>query len=202
MSERPWWLHALQWIAWGIAMCFTMMWLGRSRNRPVKMTTDGSALRDPSSVPVLIYPPSIAIIGAAAGILFLPIGIAAFFAGEGNLKNLLSLFFLAFSSLGWLLVVGFFVEFHELRPDGIRFRTTWLRTGFVAWAEIEEISYRPRMGWFAIQTKDGRRLRISIYLVGLPEFAQKLAEMAPDISASEQTQKLLQETAAGNPPLP
>ncbi len=193
MSERPWWLPALHWTAWGIAMYSTMRWVGRSRNCPVKSTADGL---------VLHYPPSILILGVVGGGMFLAVAIAVFFSDEGNKRIYFSLFFLAFSSLGWLLVVGYFVEFHELRSDGIRFRTTLLRTGFVAWAEIKEISYRHMMGWFNIKTKDERRLQISVYLVGLPEFAQKLAEMAPDISASEQTQKLLQETAAGNPPSP
>jgi hypothetical protein len=113
-------------------MFFTMRWVGRSRNRPAKSTADGSVLR---------YPPSILIIGAVGGGMFLAVATAVFFSDEDK-EIFFSPFFLAFSSLGWPLVVGYFVEFHELRSDGIRFRTTLLRTGFVAWAEIKEISYR------------------------------------------------------------
>jgi hypothetical protein len=62
------------------------------------------------------------------------------------------------------------------------------------------VQYAPAMKWFRLETRAGSVARISIMMMGLPEFARVLLKSAPQAVIDAQTLDVLQATAAGHPP--
>jgi hypothetical protein len=59
---------------------------------------------------------------------------------------------------------------------------------------LRTVRYTPLMKWFRLET------RVSVMLMGLPEFAGLLLQNAPQGAIAAGTLDVLRATAAGNPP--
>jgi hypothetical protein len=190
MQDRAWWITALQWTAWGVVMSVVMGWLARSRARA----------RPASQAHRLAHPPSTLIVGFAC---------FAFFAGLAVVSNVIpntttawwtTCLFVGFAFLAAPMVFGFFLEEHEISEAGIAHRNFAGVRKYLRWSELHAVHYAPAMKWFRLQTQSGRVARVSIMLMGLPEFARLLLRGAPPGAIDAGTLDVLRETAAGNPP--
>ena len=193
MFGGSWWQTVVWAIAWVATMTVVMGWLARGRLRPPLRTHDGFVLR---------YSGRYLALGLVCTLVFLGFALLALYSGSSNADKIkLSLAFIAFSMLGWVLVAGYFIESHEVDSEGIRYRSTFGRRGFVAWSHVSAVGYSHLWKWFILRG-GGKTIRFSAYLTGLPELARALAQYAPDAVTDAQAKEVLTATAAGNPPSP
>jgi hypothetical protein len=190
MSDRPWWLSALQWTIWGVVMAFVMGWLGRSRLRR-RVQTEPGVLRHPRSTLII-------------GILCF-----GFFAALTVLSNIFpndtatwwtTAIFIGFALMSAPMVIEFFVVRHKISDEGLAYRKLFGQRGFLRWAELRTVRYGASMKWFRLEAQNGVVVRISAMLMGLPEFARALLRGAPTASIDSAALPILEETAEGNPP--
>ena len=109
-----------------------------------------------------------------------------------------------FAGVGLLsltLVLAFFTDKHEVSELGLHY-TPILRIGMkhMDWAQVKSIRYARFLKWFAIKSSDGETARLSVMLMGLPEFARLALLHAPADALDERTKEILRVTAEGNPP--
>jgi len=190
MSDRPWWGTAVQWGLWAVIMGIVMGWLARSRTQP-GASQGGQAL---------VHPPSTLIIGLVCTGLFLFIAaLSAVFPGKTG-SPLITLFFLGFAALGFVMILEYRNGRHTLTTDGLQYRRMLGSTGALRWSEVTRLRYSESAKWFRLELADGRVVRVSAMLVGLPGFAQAaLGQVAP-AAIDADTRSVLEATAAGNLP--
>ena len=63
--------------------------------------------------------------------------------------------------------------------DGLIGDSPWRRRRELRWPEIERITYSGVNRWYAVVGRDGRTIRASAFLVGLPTLLQALQERVP-----------------------
>ena len=181
---------ALQWTLWLVVMAIVMAWLARSRLRA----------RPASDARRLVHPPSLLIVGLVG---------FAFFAGITVISNVVpnktstwwtTAVFVAFALLSAALLLAFFLEQHEVSDEGLASRTFVGVRKHLRWSDLTAVRYGASMKWFRLETRSGGVARISVMLMGLPEFARVLMQHAPQDAIDAATWDVLRETAAGNPP--
>ena len=109
--------------------------------------------------------------------------------------------FAGFALLSIPVVVDYFRVRHRLSDDGLAYRT--LLTGtrkYLRWSDVRAVRYAPGMKWFRLETHSGDVARLSVMLMGLPEFARLVLEHAPENAIESRTRPVLQATADGHPP--
>lgn len=74
------------------------------------------------------------------------------------------------------------------------------RRGHLRWLEVSKLRFAPVMKWFVLEAQDGRKVRVSAMLLGLPEFAQAVLAHVPVEAIEPGTLQILQETSRGQPP--
>jgi hypothetical protein len=188
--DRAWWITALQWSATVGVIALVMGWLGRSRVRA----------RPAADARRMVHPPGVLIVGL---ICF------AFFAGITVVSNLYpndtatwwtTAVFVGFALLALSLMMAFFLERHDVSDEGVATRTFVGTRKSIRWADLAAVRYAPSMKWFRLETGSGTVARISVMLMGLPEFARVLLQHAPPGAIDAATLDVLRATAAGNPP--
>jgi hypothetical protein len=191
MTDSLSWTTALQWGFWGVVMALVMGWLGRSRFRA----------RPTSDARKLAHPPSTLIVGL---ICF------GFFAGIAIVSNVFpnktttwwtTAVFFGFALLSAPMVIDYFMAKHEVSDEGLSYRQLLVGARkYLRWSDLRVVRYAPVMKWFRLETRSGEVARISVMLMGLPEFARVLLEHAPGGAVESGTLPILQATAQGNPP--
>lgn len=194
------WAEVLHWTLWGAVMALVMGWLARSRLRA----------RPATEARHLVHPPSTLIMGIVGLTLFG--GIAVLLAvllivippqAAASVPWFmwwLVAAFLAFALLFVPSVSGFFLERHEISERGIAFRSWMGVRKYLRWSDLCAVRYGPIMSCFRLRTGTGTAARVSLSLMGLPEFARLLLRNSPEGAIDPGTLKILQATAAGNPP--
>ena len=190
VENRAWWITLLQWTLWGVLMLIIAGWLGKSRFRA----------RPASEARRLVHPPSTLIIGL---ICF------AFFAGLAIVSNVFrnqtttwwtTAVFTGFALMSLPMVSGFFLEEYEVSEDALSGRNFAGVRKHLRWSDLRAVRYAPLMKWFRLETQSGNVARVSVMLMGLPEFAGLLLENAPQTAIDAGSLDVLRATAAGNPP--
>jgi hypothetical protein len=190
MASRPWWTHAIQWAVWLVLTALVMGWLARARLRP----------RAAGDRHTLEHPVATLVIGLVSTAFFLTLTILSARASGPGRSSWAPFVFLALALLGAWLIVAFCRERLQFEPGGLRYRRALGRSGALRWSEVAVVSYSPAWKWFRIATTDGRVVRASAMLRGLPELAQAvLAEVRPP-AIDRETRPILEQTAAGSPP--
>jgi len=188
--NRPWWSVALQWTLWFLVMTAVMGWLARSRLRP-RPSSEGRQVRHPVSTLIL------GLIGFT------------FFAGIAILSNVYAnrtttiyttLTFVGFALLSLPLVADYVFARHEASEQGMHYGRMIGVRGTFEWREVVRVRFAPSMKWFTITLMDGRTVRVSAMMMGLPEFARLLLNGVNGEALDADTRALLDATAAGHPP--
>lgn len=193
MFGGPWWVDVFWGIAWLATMTLVMGWLARGSRRPVTPTENTFILR---------YSGRYLALGLICTFLFLGCAILSLVVfSSSSEKTKYFLAFAAFSMIGLPIVLGYFIESHEIGAEGVRYRTSFGRRGSFKWSEVQRIDYSYGMKWFRVRA-GGELIRFSVLLVGLPELASAINRHAADAVSDPQVRDLLAKTAAGNPPSP
>jgi Bacterial PH domain len=188
--NRPWWSVAIQWALWFIVMSVVMGWLAKGRLR-ARLQAEGQQVK---------HPPSTLVLGLVG---------FAFFAGITILSNLYAnptttiyatLTFAGFALLNLVLVADYVFARHEVSERGMHYGRMIGVRGTFEWHDVVRVRFAPSMKWFAITLADGRTVRVSAMMTGLPEFARLLLNGVNGAALDADTRALLDDTAAGHPP--
>ena len=105
-----------------------------------------------------------------------------------------------FTLLGMFLLTSYFLERHEGSKRGLTCRSIFGLNKTVEWSNLHSVRYCPYpRAWFRLQSTSGTVIRVSFWLVGLPDFARLLLHSAPDCSLDATTTAVLRAVAAGHP---
>lgn len=188
MTGRPWWLIAIQWILWLIAMLAVTRWLERSRH---SIQPENGCL---------VHPPSTLVLGGIGFNFFVSITILSNgYSNETTTWWTTTAFIVVAFLFGWIMV-RYFVEKHEVSETGLVFTSVFGKRKSMRWDEVKSVRYSFGMQWFIVESASGDSARISAMLIGLPEFARLVLLRVPASSFSSFTRMLLQKTADGDPP--
>jgi hypothetical protein len=186
MASRPLWAVILQWTLWLVLMTAVMRWLGRTRER---QADDGTG--------TLAHPRSTLIIGVVCTAFFLACAAGSALLPGPRRPAFIPYFFLGFAALGVPMILDWRNARHALVPGGLRYHTMLGRAGELRWREVRRLWYSPSSKWFRLDLADGRAVRISAMLTGLPAFAQAaLGEVDPG-AIDPETRRVLEATAGG-----
>ena len=190
MTPRPWWAFALQWGLWALAMAAVMGWLARARTRP----------RAPQGNHTLVHPRATLVIGLVCTGFFTVLAVwSALYPGNTG-SPLISLFFLGFAALGVPLLLDYRNARHVLTPDGLHYGRLMGGGGRMRWADVRTLRYSQTAKWFRLDLADGRVVRISAMLQGLPEFAAAVLSLVPPGAIDGDARIVLEATARGELP--
>jgi hypothetical protein len=171
-------------------MAAVMGWLARARTRP----------RTPQESHTLAHPRSMLMIGLVCAGFFSVLAVwSALFPGRTG-SPLISLFFLAFAALGVPLILDYRNARHALTPDGLRYGKLFGGGGQARWTDVRRIRFSQSAKWFRLDLADGRVVRISAMLQGLPEFAAAALAQVPQAAIDGDTRAVLEATGRGDLP--
>ena len=190
MSDRGWWMDAVQWGTWFVLMCLVIGWLARSRM--------GNQASEASAE--LRFPRTVLIVGIIAWVFFIALAFLSLLYPNTTGSLWVSLAFIGFAALGAHWVIEFFYVRHRVEPDGLRYRTLGGGSGFLRWSDIARIRYSAMTKWFRIEGVSGEVVRVSAMLMSLPDLARAILAAVPISRIDPETSDILQETANGSPP--
>jgi hypothetical protein len=123
--------------------------------------------------------------------------------GNGNQLTqqnpVVALVFFGFACLGAVITLQYFIERHHFDGWTLEYRTL-TRRGALVWRDISRISYSPSLKWFRLETSDGRVIRVSVMLKGLPDFARTVLTEVPINRIDAPAQSLLDSCSRGELP--
>ena len=180
----------LQWMIWGVLMSLVMGWIARSRSKP----------RAEGCRNCLQHPLSTLIIGLAGFGFFAGIAVLSNVYSNATTTWLTTTVFVGFALLALPIIGDYFAARHSVSAEGLRYGRLVGSGGFVPWSELASVRFSPGMKWFRLESHEGVVVRISVMLMGLPEFAQMLLAHAPREAIAPDALLVLQATAEGNPP--
>jgi hypothetical protein len=111
----------------------------------------------------------------------------------------ISLVFVGFALLGVPVIAEYFRASHRLEPGGLRYRTLFQK-GVLQWNDVTRVRYSPAAMWFRIDTAQGQVVRLSVMLMGLPDFARTIMQEVSPAKIDSDTAAILEQTASGAPP--
>jgi hypothetical protein len=189
--QEDFWESVLAWIFTSIATTFAMAWIAKSR-------MDRRPASDANSVQ---HPKSTLILGLVTLVFFAEMAALSITVGKDEDFSIwIPVIFLLFSGMGGAILADYFFARHRLSSKGIEFGKMFGQRGFVRWNDVRSVDYRSIMKWFRLRTKSGTTVRLSVMLMGLPEFAQHVLAHVPADRIAENTKWLLRDTANGDPP--
>lgn len=111
------------------------------------------------------------------------------------------MFFVAFGFLGVLLISWYFTDRHYLSSEGIRYnRLFGLAHDFMPWSAARKVTYSSMWRWFVLEDADGKKARISVMFMGLPEFAEHVLKYVPQEAVEPKVREMLRQIAGGHLP--
>jgi hypothetical protein len=180
---------ALQWVLWFAIMGAVMAWLARSRGKPGEDAADR-----------LVHPTSTLVVGIVCTLFFTAIAVlSAVFPGSSG-SPWITAFFAGFALMGVPVVLDWRNGRHALLPGGMRYGRMFGGGGELRWSDVRAVRFSEAAKWFRLELADGRVVRISAMLRGLPAFAAAVLAGVPASALDEPTRGLLESTAAGDLP--
>jgi hypothetical protein len=171
-------------------MSVVMGWLARTRTSP----------RQTSQASSLAHPRSTLVVGLICAGFFLTLAVWSALLPNTTGSPLISLFFLAFAALGVPLVLDYLNARHTLTPDGLAYGRMLGAGARLRWAEVRSLRYSEAAKWFRLELADGRVVRISAMLRGVPEFAAAVLAQVPPGAIDTDTLAVLRATSQGELP--
>jgi hypothetical protein len=178
----------MQWVIWAVAMSVVMGLLAKGRDRV--SSKNGH---------VLNFPTSVLVVGLGCGAFFAVLAVVSgFFPGRQKPPIAVPLLFAGFAICGAGVLVDGLRTRHEWSPDGVEYRS-FIHSGHYTWNEIRRVGHSMGMKWFVVDLADGRRVRMSFLLAGLPSWAREVLRQLPE-RVDQDTRELLEHTRDGRPP--
>jgi len=188
--DGSWRTSLVQWLVWGLAMSLVMGWVARSRLRK----TAGAQAQQ------LAHPPSTLIIGLVGFAFFAGLAVVSNVYANRTTSIWTTLTFVSLALLALPMVADYFFARHAVSAQGMDFGRMSGQRGRFGWSEVRQVTFSPAMKWFRLELADGRIVRVSAMLAGLPSFAQLLLDQVAPQAIHPEALPILQATAAGHPP--
>jgi hypothetical protein len=93
-----------------------------------------------------------------------------------------------------------YVTSFRIVRDGMRFRVPPKGRGYVKWEEVRAVNWSEPLGWFVIETVDGRIIRVTSRLYGMQSMAEALIANVPRSHFETRAHSLLSDRASKHPP--
>src|SRR5262245_23080208 len=190
MADRAWWVTTIQWSVWAILMSLVMGWLARSRHRA----------RPAAQQRELAHPPSTLILGLVCFVFFAGIAVVSNVYANKTTTWWTTAIFVGFALMAVPMMVDYFVARHKVSEEGMNYRKLTGASKFLRWSELRTVRYAPALKWFRLETQSGGVARISVMLMGLPEFARLLIAHSPRQAIEPTIPSEPQATADVHPP--
>jgi len=100
------------------------------------------------------------------------------------------------------VVAESYVTSFRIVRDGMRFRVPPKGRGYVKCEEVQTVSWAEHLGWFVLQTGDGRTIRVTSRLYGMETMAEALLANVPRSHFETRAHSLLSDRASKHPPAP
>jgi Bacterial PH domain len=188
--DGSWRTSLVQWLVWGLAMSLVMGWVARSR---LRRTAGADSLQ-------LAHPPSTLVIGLVGFVFFAGLAVVSNVYANPTTSIWTTLTFVALAMLALPMVADYFFARHVVSAQGMDFGRMSGRRGRFDWSEVRQVTFSPAMKWFRLELADGRIVRVSAMLAGLPPFARLLLDHVVPEAIHEEALPILQATAEGRPP--
>jgi len=180
----------LQWTLWTLLMSLVVHWLAQNRAQ-VRSASNENRLRHPTGT---------LIIGLAGFLLFASIAVVSNVYSNATTSGWTTAVFAGFALLALPVVGDYFAARHEVFDDGLRYGRLLGSGGFIRWSELKRVRFSDSMKWFVLESQSSQVVRLSVMLMGLPIFAQRLLARTPRDVIDRVSLSVLQATADGNPP--
>jgi hypothetical protein len=187
--SHSFWVSTIQWASIIFMIQLTRRWLARGRMK--ERTAEESRL--------LRLPIAILIIGLTCFLVFSAGAIVSNFFSNQTTTWWATVIFLGFALLGLYLVASYFLERHEVSEHGLTFGRVFRKQGHLNWTEVCSVRYSRKMNYFRLETHMGSVARISLLLMGLPEFATLVLANIPLETIETGTVPVLEAIANGSP---
>ena len=102
--------------------------------------------------------------------------------------------------MGVMVIVDYFRGRHVLTREGLRYGKLLGPGGEARWADVRSVRYSESMRWFVLELADGRVVRVSGMLRGLPRFALAVLDRVPSHAVDAEARRLLTAASAGDLP--
>jgi hypothetical protein len=143
-------------------MAAIMGWLGRNR---LQRRADSEAHR-------LVHPHGTLVVGAVGFGFFVALAVLSNLYPNDTATWWTTTIFLCLALLSVPIVMAYFIDKHAVSESGLAFTTLLGARKRMRWEEVRSLRYGPLMKWFVVEANTGDVARISIMLMGLPEFAR------------------------------
>lgn len=184
---RPWWVIALQWGLWALAMLAMFALVARSRANPPATTAEGVVLR---ATPVMGW-------AGLIGAVFLAV-LAVWSVLAPARNQWVAVVFVAFAMASATTALSYAYVRHVVTPTGLRFRTFSAGSGFLPWRDVSAVTYQPLTSWYALESAERRTVRVSTLVRGLPAFARAVLDSAPPEALLSDVRARLTEIVGGS----
>ncbi len=95
-----------------------------------------------------------------------------------------------------------YVTSFRIVRDGMRFHVPPKGRGYLKWEEVQTVTWSEPLGWFAIETSDGRTIRVTSRLYGMESMAEALLANVPRSHFDTRAHSVLADRASKHPPAP
>lgn len=171
-------------------MALVMGWLARSRKRG----TSGVPSRE------LRYPRSMVIVGGVTSLMFFAFATLAYFTSKNPVEIWVYAIFIGFGMLGTYILADALRAHYRVDDQGIDYRTLLSGSGRMSWADIRRVSYSPSAKWLRLEKHTGETVRLSVMLIGLPEFARLCLTRTPVGVIEPEADAILKDMSIGQLP--
>ena len=149
----------------------------------------------------LVYPLGRLFSSLLGGGLFLGASVVSNIYRNPTVTVFTTTFFIVFGLWGLAGALNYVVVRHVVSETGMEFRRITGATVAFQWSEVVRVDFSDSMKWFRIRLSDGRSVRVSATLLGLPDFARLLLAVVPAALIDDKALTLLQSIIAGRFPL-
>lgn len=156
--------------------------------------------RAPAAAGQLRHGASTLIVGVVGCAFFVGLAVLSVVFDNGTGGALVTGGLLGFAALSLLMVAEYYRARFELSADGLSYGRLFGARGTIRWRDVTQLTYSRTMKWFRIESSSGEVARVSLMLVGLPEFARTALAQVPSYAIDENAQAMLQQTASGELP--
>jgi Bacterial PH domain len=190
------WLSLLLfWALWIPAMAFVMGYLAKVR------------MQKPADLPVgeLRHPWTTLALAITGLLLFGGFALVVLVVGPDEFGGRRQYFgflgaFSGFAAAFFPVVLVHKREHYQVTDDGIQYQPPFRRGGFLKWSDVKRVRYSITNKWFRLDGVNGEVVRISVMLLGLPDFARVLFDHVSDGVIEPSAEPVLNATREGHPP--
>ena len=152
---------------------------------------------------VLRYSAFLFVVGLL-GMLFvgggLAVGVRLYLLHPERVHPVSLIWFVPFFLLFLWMVLEFLFVRRTVTEEGMEARELFGKRIRIRWDAVVRVYYSPLAGWFGVVDAEGKIIRVSVMMLGLPDFARVVLSRVPPEVMEPEARSRLQKAARGNPP--